>query len=188
MGRPGITQSDVERAAIELKNEGKNPTVDNVRALLGTGSKSTITRHLREWKNQQKPKQANIPDDLQYQMIQLWEKMNAQVLQNKVNPENISEIAQKNSNQSISQSAPLISSDNDPSLGVALRKCKFLEQQISIQQQKINQLEKILLQKNTANQIQEQRINSLLNQLRESQLLFYQLKKQLNVLQSEQDK
>ncbi len=50
MGRLGISYSDVANAASELKNQGFNPTVDGVRSLLGTGSKSTIVPYLRQWR------------------------------------------------------------------------------------------------------------------------------------------
>lgn len=53
MGRIGITYSDVARAADELKEKEQNPTVDAVRAVLGTGSKSTIVPHLRRWRIKQ---------------------------------------------------------------------------------------------------------------------------------------
>ncbi len=53
MGRPGITYQDVERAALQLKEKGVNPTVDAVRTLLGTGSKSTIAPNLQRWKASQ---------------------------------------------------------------------------------------------------------------------------------------
>lgn len=52
MGRIGITYPDVSSAIVQLQAQGKPPTVDNVRAVLGTGSKSTIARLLREWKYQ----------------------------------------------------------------------------------------------------------------------------------------
>lgn len=53
MGRLGITYLDVEKAADLLKNQSKNPTVDAVRAVLGTGSKSTIVPYLKRWRSTQ---------------------------------------------------------------------------------------------------------------------------------------
>jgi len=53
VGRIGIIYQDVATAAQQLQGLSKNPTVDNVRSILGTGSKSTIARHLKEWKSQQ---------------------------------------------------------------------------------------------------------------------------------------
>lgn len=51
MARAGILYSQVAAAASKLAGEGKNPTVDTVRAALGaTGSKSTITPMLKRWK------------------------------------------------------------------------------------------------------------------------------------------
>lgn len=53
MGRSGISYLDVAQAAHELQEKGLNPTVDRVREVLGTGSKSTIVPHLKHWKSQQ---------------------------------------------------------------------------------------------------------------------------------------
>lgn len=76
MARTGITYIDVEHAAQQLQGSGKNPTVDGVRELLGTGSKSTIAQHLRTWKNDQSPDQAALPQELLSLVAGLWEKVN----------------------------------------------------------------------------------------------------------------
>jgi chromosome segregation ATPase len=49
MARPGISYIDVAKAAVQLKEQGINPTVPEIRNLLKTGSYSTINRHLRDW-------------------------------------------------------------------------------------------------------------------------------------------
>lgn len=61
MGRIGITYSDVAKAADQLTEQGLRPTVDAVRAQLGTGSKSTIVPHLRRWRSKQE-KDSPVPD------------------------------------------------------------------------------------------------------------------------------
>lgn len=53
MGRLGISYTDVENAAHQLKSKGINPTVDAVRSILGTGSKSTIVPYLKRWRSLQ---------------------------------------------------------------------------------------------------------------------------------------
>ena len=50
MARTGVTYFDVSQAATILSDQGREPTVDTVRALLGTGSKSTIGPLLKQWK------------------------------------------------------------------------------------------------------------------------------------------
>ena len=50
MARPGITYSEVAKAATQLQGQHKAPTVENVRQALKTGSNSTIAKYLREWK------------------------------------------------------------------------------------------------------------------------------------------
>jgi chromosome segregation ATPase len=48
----GITQDQVNQAADEILGAGANPTVEKVRAALGTGSPNTITRMLDTWRGQ----------------------------------------------------------------------------------------------------------------------------------------
>ena len=45
----GITELDVHRAADALVAKGERPTVERVRAHLGTGSPNTVTRLLETW-------------------------------------------------------------------------------------------------------------------------------------------
>ncbi len=50
MGR-GITQDQVNTAADAILGAGENPTVEKVRAALGTGSPNTVTRMLDTWRS-----------------------------------------------------------------------------------------------------------------------------------------
>lgn len=45
----GITESDVHTAADEIVGAGERPTVERIRAHLGTGSPNTVTRWLETW-------------------------------------------------------------------------------------------------------------------------------------------
>ncbi|SET25097.1 DNA-binding protein [Stenotrophomonas indicatrix] len=47
----GITETDVHTAADELVAKGERPTVERIRAHLGTGSPNTVTRWLETWWN-----------------------------------------------------------------------------------------------------------------------------------------
>lgn len=53
MARPGITYSEVARAATQLTAQKTRPSIEGIRKVLGTGSNSTINRHLREWREKQ---------------------------------------------------------------------------------------------------------------------------------------
>lgn len=80
MARPGVTYQDVVNAAVEVKGQGKNPTIENVRAILGTGSIGTINMHLRKWKSgiQQTDKisvKENLPPELVSLLKGLWERV-----------------------------------------------------------------------------------------------------------------
>jgi len=68
MARTGVTYYDVEKAAVQLNQQGSTPTVDAVRTILGTGSKSTIAPLLKEWKAKQtgtmNAEQTGLPSEL----------------------------------------------------------------------------------------------------------------------------
>ena len=60
MARTGVRYEQVAAAAEALTEAGEVPTIDKVRASLGTGSKTTITRHLKAWRQTQ-PQQGIEP-------------------------------------------------------------------------------------------------------------------------------
>lgn len=55
MARSGIYKSDVLRARNQVLAEGRHPSIDAVRGALGTGSKSTIHRYLKEINEEEGP-------------------------------------------------------------------------------------------------------------------------------------
>lgn len=71
MARAGILYSHVAAAASRLAGEGKNPTVDTVRAALGaTGSKSTIAPMLKRWKEEHAGSVAEAASGLPAALVQ----------------------------------------------------------------------------------------------------------------------
>jgi hypothetical protein len=83
MSRPGINYDDVANAAHQLKKHNRNPTIESVRALLKTGSSSTINTHLRKWKNLQNSAvpiaiKEKLPEELVLLMKNLWEHLVSQ--------------------------------------------------------------------------------------------------------------
>lgn len=81
MSRTGITFEEVKKAIAELQGRQKNPTVDSIREILGTGSKSTIARFLREWRAKHglsSDSDGRLPSDLLGIVNGLWD-----ALQNK---------------------------------------------------------------------------------------------------------
>jgi hypothetical protein len=54
MSRNGITQAQVFDAAAELTTNQQPVTVQAVREALGAGSFTTITQHLRKWREETK--------------------------------------------------------------------------------------------------------------------------------------
>ncbi|GAB3038492.1 hypothetical protein GCM10027285_23100 [Oleiagrimonas citrea] len=74
----GITQDQVNDAADSILSKGENPTVEKVRAELGTGSPNTITRMLNTWRRvlgerlQQLTTLPELPAPVGQAMIELW--------------------------------------------------------------------------------------------------------------------
>lgn len=91
MGRVGVTLLDVEKAVIQLQGRGKNPIVDAIRELLGTGSKSTIIQHLKACKSKNDESQGKLPQELLALVTGLWERLNGQAEQRIIEIENSSE-------------------------------------------------------------------------------------------------
>jgi myosin heavy subunit len=104
MGRAGVTLLDVEKAALQLLGRGKNPTVDAVRELLGTGSKSTIIQHLKTWKSKNDEAHGKLPQDLQALVTGLWERLNAQAEERIINVANSHAQEQQELRQALHQS------------------------------------------------------------------------------------
>ena len=60
MGRGGVTYTEVSKVAVTLRNKGIIPTIDRIREILGTGSKTTLAHHLKRWKE-------STVEELEYQ-------------------------------------------------------------------------------------------------------------------------
>lgn len=77
MARPGITYEDVSRTAAQLLEQGLQPSIQRVRATLGTGSNTTISEYLQRWQQELKtsPKLAlppEIPKPLTLALETIW--------------------------------------------------------------------------------------------------------------------
>ncbi|MCM5703442.1 DNA-binding protein [Larsenimonas salina] len=78
MARAGISYDDVQRAIEALLQRGESPSVQRIRETLGTGSFTTISDHLREWRtrrteNRDQPLPQSPPDRLQEALNGLWQ-------------------------------------------------------------------------------------------------------------------
>jgi len=74
---------DVAKTANQLLGQGKNPTIEQIRRLLGSGSSTTLSQHLKRWKESQGPSQQlaskeNLPEELIALMKGLWERVISQ--------------------------------------------------------------------------------------------------------------
>jgi chromosome segregation ATPase len=84
MARAGVYKTEVAKARNRLLAEGKNPSIDAVRAALGnTGSRTTIHRYLREIEAEESGAMPNkdrpaVSDVLQDMVAKLAERLNAE--------------------------------------------------------------------------------------------------------------
>lgn len=76
--RTGITQEQVNSAADAILGAGENPTVDKIRASLGTGSPNTVTRMLDVWRSRlgerfrEMSALPDVPGSVGQAMVDLW--------------------------------------------------------------------------------------------------------------------
>lgn len=82
MGRNGILAQDVIAIAEQLVTNNEIPTIEKVRVILGTGSNSTIAKHLTEWKTSRlKADYKNIianyaaPDPVNQAVARVWQQL-----------------------------------------------------------------------------------------------------------------
>jgi len=79
LARSGINYVDVAKAAETVRQNDEEPTVDRVRAVLGTGSKSTIAPLLKKWKEQSGSVQliTGVPKELSDAVRSIYEQAKA---------------------------------------------------------------------------------------------------------------
>ena len=79
MARQGVQYEEVVEAALQLQKQGDNPTIHRIREWLGTGSFTTISEHLRLWRENQRsatPLQQeaqDLPSSLVKMAQELWQ-------------------------------------------------------------------------------------------------------------------
>ena len=77
MARTGIEYKDVERSARRLFSQGITPSVQRVRNELGTGSNTTIAKHLNTWRESFSESRSpalpeSVPEDLMNPLDDFW--------------------------------------------------------------------------------------------------------------------
>ncbi|MGO2415220.1 MULTISPECIES: DNA-binding protein [Cobetia] len=77
MARTGVQYEDVQRAIESLMARGEAPSVQKIREVLGTGSFTTISDHLREWRQRRaekrdEPLSQAMPDSLTETLAVVW--------------------------------------------------------------------------------------------------------------------
>ena len=82
MARIGITYEEVELTAEHLLQEGVEPTIERIRSTLGTGSNTTISKYLKEWRSVRLKANPNIlpalktpPDPVNQAVARVWQQL-----------------------------------------------------------------------------------------------------------------
>lgn len=78
MSRPGVSYEDVSKVATTLLSQGTHPSVQRVRNELGTGSNTTIDRHLKSWQETFKQEKRTVlpetvPEELMSPLDTFWQ-------------------------------------------------------------------------------------------------------------------
>jgi DNA repair exonuclease SbcCD ATPase subunit len=77
MTRRGVSYEDVAQAAEELRSQGELPTIERIRHLLGgTGSNTTISKYLNEWRHfAMTTKVVSQSDPVQTAVQRVWQQL-----------------------------------------------------------------------------------------------------------------
>ncbi len=82
MPRTGITYEEVVFVANQIHAQGQNPTIEKIRLELGSGSHSTIAKHLQAWRQQssavQDPARHSPPDFVKLAAEHAWQEISKQ--------------------------------------------------------------------------------------------------------------
>lgn len=84
MARPGVSYLDIAQTATKLVKQNIRPSIEEVRKVLGTGSNSTINRHLRVWREKQGNQleaEQGLPDVLLIAVKGIYEAIEQQATQ-----------------------------------------------------------------------------------------------------------
>lgn len=195
MGRHGVTLEEVAGAIQKLHAEGKHPTIEAIRQTIGSGSKSTITRHLRTLKHEALPAvpssppfaqhsaaaHTTIPPEFLNLVTSLWEKMQSG------GTIDATAVAKTHSDESIQKKYNDLQQAHDlvtRQLQMRMRAFTQLEEKFSQQQQLIKALEQEIKQKNIYNQELARRVKVLASDLQQAKISLQHLQQQIGTLEN----
>jgi chromosome segregation ATPase len=83
MAKIGITYEQVASAANQLSSQNKRPTLEAIRRILGTGSNSTLVKHLAVWRTNEEgttqiAQKEQIPEPLVIALKSVWHQVTEQ--------------------------------------------------------------------------------------------------------------
>jgi len=186
VGRHGITLDDVKSAIQKLQVAGKHPTIDAIRQTIGSGSKSTITRHLHDIKLQitsedhATASEQTVPPDVLNLVTALWEKLQSTSPGTDVDKKDAIKDSLTEKYITLQRTHDLITRQ----LQVRSRVCNQLEQKLTVQQQLLTSCEQELRQKNSYNQELARRVQILASDLQQARISIQHLQKQIGSLEN----
>ena len=146
MARPGVTYLEVAKTAIKLIEQKIHPSIEEIRKALGTGSNSTINRHLREWRSKH-GHQAEMEQGLPEQLLLAVKGIYEGIREEATNKINVIESESKNAINDLK--ARLAELDTERNKFIQVN--KLLENTVSERQEensalqrKLNTLEQVL--------------------------------------------
>ncbi len=134
MARPGVSFFDVSKAATAIIDQGFTPTVDRVREILRTGSKSTIAPLLKQWKesNSHHKDNGELPQQLMDAVKSLYQTNRS------IADERIQEITD-NCNNKLNDAQNQLKATNQENTALK-QELERLKEEIKQEQQKYKQL------------------------------------------------
>lgn len=193
MGRAGVTLVEVEEAALQLQGRGKYPSVDAVREVIGSGSKATIAKHLRDWKAKEAVEHGKLPHELQALVVGLWERLNGQADQRiqEIEEASLQVIQELKQNLSSSQQAETYLKTQASQLENAYIQENKINAELSQQLQReqgiqitLNERLQALTQQLEASKIENDKLHQLSNHIQKNLEHYQQAMQQLRIEQT----
>lgn len=173
MARPGISKHEVFAAATELVGRGTEPTIEQVRGILGTGSNSTIAHFLREWRAlRAKGDSVSLDEGLPHEFIGLMKGLWQRVLKEADSQINI---IRQDSEQTLAESKKALDAVKHDHAQLETQYHHLKVEKNSLEQEKIT-LEEVLLEKHQSIISLNEKQNGLATQLDEKQQLIDELR------------
>lgn len=198
MARLGVTYHDIARVADSLVEQGKQPTIEQIRHVLGTGSSTTIANYLRQWRADQETgknltQHEHLPAELTSVIKNLWQRLmsHAETQVEAIKQRTTAELSEKQTaldkyrnnnqrwqqlhNQWVQEKERLVSEKSTLEQGTATlhKETATLKAQLEEKQERVNELHR--LHRQTQDNLEHYRVTSREQRLLEEERFHQQL-------------